>query len=524
MRKDIVRRLSLQGFAARTAVAGTLSAPAWALTRFGAKRVIDRRPKTHAKRSCRCRSPPSASTPDKLDALARVGLEEDRRHRGPPRARRSPPASARSYLRRLDQILGAADEPITPRLPVPPLHRRTLLRRAGHARSLHPCKSSSTWPLELAKPHGRTRRRRPARCTVTLYRVDGAVRRLSVATSKPMRDPQRAPPPVQRNASRPSPTNSTPASASTSYALSVSDRRKDDICRRNPTSSPARTGQRRHRPPHRPHRRALRHAARQTLWASPKATSRNTRSSKFPGTATASCRLFTPKRQRAGKMPAVPGNKTPSAPVPSACFERPGRNRRHRRSPRRSAGALQMAPRDARSGRHRRPRTHRHGMVARRRTGRPLTRDYFRVEDNQTVEDSGSTAKASTPAKPTRRAGSSMGSSHDQLYRIRHHDELRVPARWIAPERTRQTGARPRPRRDRHHRPQFGRRRRARLHASKRAELPASRRHQARLRRRHAGHLGLPARPRRLRSHDAPAHRRQPSRRKGRLHPLFSTI
>lgn len=184
MRQDIVRRLSRQGFTARTAVAGTVGT-AWALARFGDKRVVG----DTELRETLLPLPLAALRLDagKLDALARVGLKRIADIEGRPRA----PLAARfgaSLLRRLDEALGAVEEPITPRLPVPPyIADRCFAEPVTH----------EAYILQIVEhlAHELTKRMEErgegARALqVTLYRVDGAVRRLSVATSKPQRDPR----------------------------------------------------------------------------------------------------------------------------------------------------------------------------------------------------------------------------------------------------------------------------------------------------------------------------------------------
>jgi protein ImuB len=184
MRKDIVRRLGLQGFTARTAVAGTVGA-AWALARFSATRVIGEKDLRENVLPL-----PLAALRldvDKLDALARVGLKKIADIEGRPRA----PLAARFgaiLLRRLDQILGTVDEPITPRLPVAPyIAERNFAEPVTH--EAYVLQIVEHLAAELSRRM--EERGEGARAlTVTLFRVDGAVRRLSVATSRPLRDPR----------------------------------------------------------------------------------------------------------------------------------------------------------------------------------------------------------------------------------------------------------------------------------------------------------------------------------------------
>jgi protein ImuB len=182
MRKDIGRRLAVQGFKSRIAIAGTPGA-AWAFARFGDKRIVA----DEELRETLLPLPLAALRidADKIDALTRVGLKKIADIVDRPRA----PLAARfgaHLLRRLDQALGHEEEPIVPRLPLPPYiaercfaepitHEDYILQTIEHLAS------------ELARRM--EERGEGARALqVTLYRVDGAVRRLSVATSKPLRD------------------------------------------------------------------------------------------------------------------------------------------------------------------------------------------------------------------------------------------------------------------------------------------------------------------------------------------------
>jgi len=182
MRKDIGRRLAVQGFKSRLAIAGTAGA-AWALARFGDKRIV-------ADNELRdtLRALPLAALrldADKIDALTRVGLKKIADITDRPRA----PLAARfgaTLLRRLDQAMGVMEEPITPRLPLPPyIAERCFAEPITHEAYI--LQTIEHLAAELARRM--EERGEGARALqVTLYRVDGAVRRLSVATSKPLRD------------------------------------------------------------------------------------------------------------------------------------------------------------------------------------------------------------------------------------------------------------------------------------------------------------------------------------------------
>lgn len=184
MRKDVVRRLYEQGLSARTAIAGTPGA-AWGIARYGEKRIIA----DHELQAIMRALPLAALQlePDRIDALARVGLRKIADIADRPRA----PLAARfgaMLLRRLDAALGHLDEPITPRLPVAPyIAERNFIEPVGHEDFI--LQTIEHLSSELAKRM--EERGEGARALqVTLFRVDGAVRRLSVATSKPQRDPQ----------------------------------------------------------------------------------------------------------------------------------------------------------------------------------------------------------------------------------------------------------------------------------------------------------------------------------------------
>jgi protein ImuB len=184
MRRDLVRRLHDQGFAARTAIAPTPAA-AWGLARFGDRRVIA----PADLRDVMCDLPLAALQldMDKTDALARVGLKKIGDIEGRPRA----PLAARfgaSLLRRLDAALGRVDEPITPRMPVPAyIGERNMMEPLTHEAMI----LEVIEHLAIDLTRRMEERGEGARALqVTLFRVDGAVRRLSVATSKPQRDPR----------------------------------------------------------------------------------------------------------------------------------------------------------------------------------------------------------------------------------------------------------------------------------------------------------------------------------------------
>jgi len=182
MRKDIARRLATQGFAARAAVAGTVGA-AWGIARYGKASVVA----DEALRETLLPLPLATLRldADQIDALARVGLKRIADIEGRPRA----PLAARFgaiLLRRLDQALGLLEEPITPRLPLPPYiaercYAEPVTQEDSFLQTIEHLAGDLATRMEQRGDGARS-------LQVALYRVDGAVRRLSVATSKPLRD------------------------------------------------------------------------------------------------------------------------------------------------------------------------------------------------------------------------------------------------------------------------------------------------------------------------------------------------
>ena len=118
--RDIVRRLAAQGFHARVAVADTVGC-AWAVARYGGKEICIVPPEQTREVLLPLPLAALRIAPDTVAALAQVGPQAHRRRRSIVRARRSPHASAKSSCAASTRLFGREDEPITPRLPVPPL-------------------------------------------------------------------------------------------------------------------------------------------------------------------------------------------------------------------------------------------------------------------------------------------------------------------------------------------------------------------------------------------------------------------
>ena len=231
---DIVQRLGLQGFAARAAIADTVGC-AWAMARFsefpspckgeGGAEGAGRGSRLSTNKFGACDGTPSRTAsrfdlpltgggkytaivppggaraallplrlaalriaPDIVAALGQAGLKCIADVIDRPRA----PLAARfgaEFIRRIDQAVGRDDEPITPRLPVPPYvaERRfaePILLEADVLRT------AELLGQELARMLER-RGEGARRLQIALFRTDGRVHRSEVGTGAPLRDPVR---------------------------------------------------------------------------------------------------------------------------------------------------------------------------------------------------------------------------------------------------------------------------------------------------------------------------------------------
>jgi protein ImuB len=180
---DLLARIEGFGFAARGAVASTIGT-AFAVARFGPAGIIapgDERAALAPLPLAVLRLPEEATA-----ALRRVGLKRVGDVVDLPRA----PLAARfgaDLLRQLARALGTEREPLTPLLPVAayvaeqpfaePIAReddvlRVIERLAARLKPMLERRGEGARLVELA-----------------LFRTDGAVRRVAVATSRPLRDP-----------------------------------------------------------------------------------------------------------------------------------------------------------------------------------------------------------------------------------------------------------------------------------------------------------------------------------------------
>ncbi len=180
---DLLARLFEQGFDAAAAIAATPGG-AWAVGRFGpAAAIVPADATTSVLKSL-----PLAALrldADILSGLARLGLcrigQVLERPRAP-LARRFGPI----LLRRLDQALGAEEESISPRLPVPELvAERRMLEPIGLVDDIE----RVCYGLATGLGTCMAKRECGARAIdLALFRLDGTVLRLNVGTARPVRD------------------------------------------------------------------------------------------------------------------------------------------------------------------------------------------------------------------------------------------------------------------------------------------------------------------------------------------------
>jgi protein ImuB len=183
--RDVVTRLTQQGLRARVAIADTVGC-AWGVARYGKPGII---PRGETK---------AAVLPLPIAAL-RVDAEiaADLKTSGLTcvadlAARPRAPFAARlgkSLLLRLDQALGDADEPITPRLPLPAAMAEQrfpepIAREADVLGTIEHLGRQLVPALDRRGEGGRL-------FQVALFRADGKVHRLEIGTGSPLRDPAR---------------------------------------------------------------------------------------------------------------------------------------------------------------------------------------------------------------------------------------------------------------------------------------------------------------------------------------------
>lgn len=179
---DLGRRVARAGFAYRIAIAGTIGA-AWAAAHYGAPMAYE----NDTEREWLSPLPLAALriAPSTVASLARVGLKRIGDIIDLPR----PPLTARfgaELLRQIDRALGLEHEPLNPRLPVAPY--------VAEQRFHEPIAREEDILGTVEKLAGRLgvaleRRGDGARrIELTLFRTDGALRRIAVGCARPLRD------------------------------------------------------------------------------------------------------------------------------------------------------------------------------------------------------------------------------------------------------------------------------------------------------------------------------------------------
>ena len=184
MLAEILRRLTHQGFDVRAALAST-PGMAWAAARYA---KADRNVPAGQEEPALAPMPLAAL---RLEEKTRIGLESvGLRYVGAlidapraPLARRF----GRMLVTRLEQALGLVEEAISPRLPVAPLSaERQLAEPIGTTEEIE----QLVLILARTLKHDLERRGEGARrLLLSLFRVDGAVARIMVGTSRPQREP-----------------------------------------------------------------------------------------------------------------------------------------------------------------------------------------------------------------------------------------------------------------------------------------------------------------------------------------------
>jgi protein ImuB len=184
---DLLRRVRGFGYHARAALADTAAA-AWALARFGPRGQGPVPPGRG--RDALAPLPVAALRldPATAAALGRLGLRRVGDLLDLPRASLATRFGA-ALVRRLDQALGRAADPVSPRRPVPPHAARLafaepISARASIDAALGRLLADLCRGLELA---GRGARRVELSC----FRADGRVERAGIGTARPVREPAR---------------------------------------------------------------------------------------------------------------------------------------------------------------------------------------------------------------------------------------------------------------------------------------------------------------------------------------------
>jgi protein ImuB len=183
--RDLLARLTTQGFHARAAVADTAGC-AWAVAHYGEAALVP----PQRMRAVLIPLPTAALrlAPETVAALAEVGLKAVGDLLDLPRA----PLAARfgeRLVRRIDQALGREDEPITPRLPLPSYVAE---QRFADPIGLERDVLGTIGRLATQLGAAMERREEGARLLqAVLFRTDNKVYRIEVATGAPLREASR---------------------------------------------------------------------------------------------------------------------------------------------------------------------------------------------------------------------------------------------------------------------------------------------------------------------------------------------
>jgi protein ImuB len=186
LRRDLLARLERRGLHARAAIADSPGA-AWALARFGADDAAIVQP--GGSRAALGPLPVAALrlAPEQALMLERLGLARIESLYPLPRQALAA-RFGEALIARLDQALGAADEPISPRTPLP-AHRAQLgfaepiLQTEALLSVTRSLLQQLCCGLEAASAGAR-------RLVLAFYRVDNSTESVAIGTSRPCRDPR----------------------------------------------------------------------------------------------------------------------------------------------------------------------------------------------------------------------------------------------------------------------------------------------------------------------------------------------
>nr|WP_237684148.1 DNA polymerase Y family protein [Pseudaminobacter soli] len=184
MLDDVLARFFHQGFDVRAGIASTPGA-AWAAARFGYSPLVDPGQEEDL-------LAPLPLVALRLDAVTRAGLESVglRTSGAIMSAPRAPLVRrfGRQVVLRIDQALGRVEEAISPRLPVPSLSaERALAEPIGLLDDIEALVGLLAKQLRIDLER---RGEGAESLQLNLFRVDGAVSRISVGASRPLRDPK----------------------------------------------------------------------------------------------------------------------------------------------------------------------------------------------------------------------------------------------------------------------------------------------------------------------------------------------